>query len=332
MPLVPILPEKMLKSQRILVTGGAGFIGSHLCDCLRNQDIQVYCLDNFCDFYDPAIKHSNIAAALKSTNFHLIKADIRDAEKLNEVFAQYSFDLVVHMAAMAGVRPSIENPALYLDVNIAGTLNLLQACTTYGIRRFVFASSSSIYGNNTKLPFAEEDRVDHPISPYAMSKKAAELLCYNWHHLYELSIICLRFFTVYGPRQRPDLAIHKFTRMIMNDLPIPMFGDGSSARDYTYIEDIIQGVCKAISYVESKHCYEIINLGEAGSITLETMIKTIENALGKPARIKLLPMQSGDVENTFADISKAKTLLNYNPHTSFEAGIQAFIDWVRRSY
>ncbi|PKN80936.1 MAG: epimerase [Candidatus Cloacimonetes bacterium HGW-Cloacimonetes-1] len=322
----------MLKSQRILVTGGAGFIGSHLCDYLLNQGILVYCLDNFCDFYDPAIKHRNIEAAMKNKNFQLINADIRDAEKLHEVFAQYSFDLVVHMAAMAGVRPSIENPALYLDVNIAGTLQLLQACTAHGIKRFVFASSSSIYGNNTKLPFAEDDCVDHPISPYAMSKKAAELLCHNWHHLYKMSIICLRFFTVYGPRQRPDLAIHKFARMIINDQPIPMFGDGSTARDYTYIDDIIQGVSQAISYVEHHHCYEIINLGEAGSITLEKMIKTIENALGKPARINLLPMQSGDVENTFADITKAKSLLNYNPQTSFEAGIQVFIDWIRSSY
>lgn len=312
---------------KVLITGTAGFIGSHLCEALV-KDHQIIGLDNFCDFYDPKIKENNISFLQGSPNFKLVKTDIRDQLELSKVFNTNKFDLVIHLAAMAGVRPSIENPQLYTEVNINGTVNLLEECRKHNVKNFIFASSSSIYGNNKKVPFAESDPVDHPISPYASTKKAGELICHTYHHLHQMSIACLRFFTVYGPRQRPDLAIHKFSRMIMNDEEIPVFGDGSTKRDYTYIDDIINGILKTVDFVLSGNKYDVFNLGESQTISLNKMIETLEKALNIKAKKKILPMQPGDVEQTYADISKSKTILGYNPETDFETGIAKFIDWL----
>ena len=312
---------------KILVTGAAGFIGSHLCEALIKEH-EVIGIDNFCDFYDIKIKRNNIKGLAQFDNFQIIKADIRSNGDLDEIFNHHKFDMVIHLAAMAGVRPSIADPVLYTEVNINGTVNLLQQCKEHGIKKFIFASSSSVYGNNKKVPFAEIDPVDLPISPYAATKKAGELICHTYHHLEKISMICLRFFTVYGPRQRPDLAIHKFARKILADEDIPVFGDGSTKRDYTYIDDIIDGILRAIEFVNNNYCYEIINLGESQTISLSKMIQTIENALGKKARKDSHPLQPGDVDQTFADISKAKKMLGYDPNTNFEAGIDKFIAWL----
>ncbi len=312
---------------RILVTGGAGFIGSHLCERLLGEGHEIGCIDNFCDYYDPRIKRSNIAGFLSGEYYELFEGDIRDQALLDRVFAQGKFEMVIHLAAMAGVRPSIENPTLYQDVNCTGTLNLLEACRQAGITRLIYASSSSVYGNNPKVPFSEEDRVDFPISPYAASKKAGELLCHTYHHLFDISCVALRFFTVYGPRQRPDLAIHKFTRRIMEGTPIQVYGDGSSSRDYTYVDDIVDGIVASIGYVMQNHCFEIVNLGESQTITLAQLLKTLEDELGKEAIKEMLPMQPGDVDRTFADVSKAKRLLGYNPGTAFKDGIHRFVKW-----
>lgn len=322
----------MEQTRTYLVTGGAGFIGSHLCDALLKQKAQVLCVDNLCDFYDPEIKLANLRSLLPQPGFHFLRADIRDVDAMNSIFREHNIHMVIHMAAMAGVRPSIENPALYFDVNVAGTEKLLELCRLHNLKHFIFASSSSIYGNNN-VPFHEEDRVDHPISPYAASKKAGELMCYTWHHLFDLSTICLRFFTVYGPRQRPDLAIHKFARAILAEQPITMFGDGSTARDYTFVEDIVNGILGAIWRIENApdKLYEIYNLGNSHPITLREMIHKLEIALGKPARIKRQAMQAGDVEITFADVSQAKRMLGYRPQTSFEDGLERFADWLKNS-
>lgn len=315
-----------------LVTGGAGFIGSHLCEALLEQGGEVICLDNLCDFYDPDIKLANLRNMLSQPNFSFIKADIRDAQALNHIFSFNNIDMLIHIAAMAGVRPSIQNPDLYYDVNLMGTLRLLEMCRAYGVNKLVFASSSSVYGNN-RVPFSESDPVDNPISPYAASKKAAELMCHTWHYLHDISTICLRFFTVYGPRQRPDLAIHKFARDILADRAITMFGSGSSARDYTYVDDIIQGVIKAIERLEdsSEKLYEIYNLGNSSPITLQDMIKRLEHALGKKAKIRCKDMQPGDVECTYADISKAEEALHYKPQTEFEEGLAKFCSWLMQN-
>ncbi|MDO9577832.1 MAG: GDP-mannose 4,6-dehydratase [Candidatus Cloacimonadales bacterium] len=313
---------------KTLITGAAGFIGSHLCEALV-KDHQIIGLDNFCDFYDPKIKENNISFLQGSPNFKLVKTDIRNQLELAEVFKANKFDLVIHLAAMAGVRPSIENPQLYTEVNINGTVNLLEECRKHNVKNFIFASSSSVYGNNKKVPFAESDPVDHPISPYASTKKAGELICHTYHHLHQMSMACLRFFTVYGPRQRPDLAIRKFSRMMLNGEEIPVFGDGSTKRDYTYIDDIIDGILKAIDFVLSGNKYDVFNLGESQTISLTKMIQTIENTLEIKAKKKILPMQPGDVEQTYADISKSKTILGYNPETDFETGIAKFIDWLK---
>jgi len=311
----------------ILVTGAAGFIGSHLCERLV-QTHQVIGLDNFCDFYDPAIKRENISQLIPQKNFQLIETDIRDENSLNELFSRNKIDLVMHLAAMAGVRPSIEDPKLYNEVNITGTVNLLEECKKHEIGKFIFASSSSVYGNNKKVPFCESDPVDHPISPYASTKKAGELICHTYHHLEKMSIACLRFFTVYGPRQRPDLAIIKFTRRILEGKSIPVFGDGSTRRDYTYIDDIIDGIIKTIDHVNSGWKFDVFNLGESRSIELNKMISVIEDELGRKAVKEFHPMQPGDVNVTYADISKSRKILDYDPQTDFENGIKKFVEWL----
>lgn len=315
------MPEK-----RILVTGGAGFIGSHLVDnLLAEGGWQVAAADNFNEFYAPRIKRDNIAAHLDNPQFQLYEADICCSETLRRIFEENEFDAIVHLAAWAGVRPSLLNPKLYTKVNVNGTLNLLELAKEFEIKQFVFGSSSSVYGINCKIPFSEEDKISKPISPYAATKAAGELLCHTFSHLYDIRAVCLRFFTVYGARQRPDLAIHKFSRLICEDKPIPVFGDGTTRRDYTYIDDVIQGVRAAIDYDKSQ--YEIFNLGESQTIELSELIKLLEENLGKKAIIERHEMQPGDVPVTFADISKARELLNYNPQTKIEDGIPKFTDW-----
>ena len=310
----------------ILITGGAGFIGSHLTEKLLGLGHRVSVIDNFDPYYDPQIKENNLTRALAHSGFTLYRCDIRNTEIVGNIFSRSDFDLVYHIAAKAGVRPSIADPRGYYQVNVEGTLNLLELCRQSGIRKFILASTSSIYGNNRKVPFSETDPVDNPISPYAASKKAAELLCHTYHYLYDMDIFALRFFTVYGPRQRPDLAIHKFFRMIERGEPIPFYGDGSTSRDYTYIDDILQGLIKCLDRLSG---YEIINLGESQTITLSEMVTVIEETIGKKADRRMLPMQPGDVDRTFADISKARRLLDYDPKMPFRQGIGEFFKWFR---
>ncbi len=319
----------------ILVTGGAGFIGSHLSERLLKEGNKVLVIDNFNDYYNPKIKRNNIEEVKKTcldnnislNNYKVFEGDIRDNNFLKEVFSN-KIDSVMHLAAMAGVRPSIQNPSLYYDVNITGTVNLLERCRESGIKQFVFASSSSVYGNNEKIPFSENDRVDNPISPYAATKKSGELLCHTYHHLFDINIACLRFFTVYGPRQRPDLAINKFTTLIMEDKEIPFYGDGTTSRDYTYVEDIVSGIVSSINYVNKEEkVFEIFNIGGDKTVSLNEMVKTIEDVLGKKAKLNRLPMQPGDVNRTCADISYSKKIIGYNPKTTFKEGIRKFIEW-----
>ncbi len=311
---------------KAIVTGAAGFIGSHLCERMLNDSWAVTGIDNFDDFYNPRIKRDNIRGCLQNKRFRLVEADIRDAAGMNKIMSDGS-DIVVHLAARAGVRPSIEQPALYTDVNINGTVALLEAARKTGIKKFIFASSSSVYGNNKKVPFSEQDNVDFPISPYAATKKACELICHTYHHLFGISITCLRYFTVYGPRQRPDLAIHKFARLIEQDKPIPVYGDGSMMRDFTYIDDIIDGTAAAINKCSG---YNIYNLGESRPITVNNLIAEIEKALGKKAAIEHLPLQPGDVFQTYADVTKAQSQLGYNPKTAIGDGLKRFVDWFRQ--
>lgn len=313
-----------------LITGGAGFIGSTLADRLLLDGNQVIVVDNFNDYYDVSIKERNVAPHLTDNNYKLYRIDICDWNALEKVFKGNHIDGIVHLAARAGVRPSIEDPILYQQTNNLGTNHILELAKKYGVKNLVLASSSSVYGNNKKVPFKETDVVDFAISPYAATKKANEVLGHVYHALYGMNMIFLRFFTVYGPRQRPDLAINKFTKLILNDEPIPVFGDGSTSRDYTYIQDIINGIVLSIQYVENhENVYEIINLGENTPITLLEMIQTIEKVLGKKAKMNFLPMQLGDVNKTYADITKAKELLGYNPQTSFEEGIRSFVKWYK---
>jgi UDP-glucuronate 4-epimerase len=307
-----------------LVTGGAGFIGSHLVERLLAEGHRVICLDNFDDFYDPALKRRNLTQALKDPKFCLVEGDLRDEDLLHKLFPEEKIEIVAHLAARAGVRPSIENPLLYADVNIRGTLNLLEACKKYKVRRVVFASSSSVYGNNLKVPFAEEDPVDNPISPYAATKKAGELICHTYHHLYGMDVACLRYFTVYGPRQRPEMAIHQFTRLIAEEKKVTLFGDGSSRRDYTYIEDAIEGTMAALG---REHGYEIYNIGESQTTSLAQLVQWIEEQLKKKARVEYLPAQPGDVERTYADIRKAVERLGYRARTDIREGLARFIRW-----
>jgi len=323
-------------SKKILITGGAGFIGSHLCERLLGEGYRVVSLDNFYDNYDPGVKRENIERIknhFNSDEFKSYEGDIRDAEDVLFLFEIEKPDAVIHLAALAGVRPSLEHPELYLDVNVFGTQKLLASCVKKNIRHFIFASSSSVYGNNAKIPFSENDFTESPISPYAASKKAGELLCHTYAHLYPIKTTCLRFFTVYGPRQRPDLAIHKFSKRIIRGKDIAVFGDGATQRDYTFIDDIIDGVSKALNHnmtvMDSK--YEVFNLGESRVVGLSEMITCLENVIGMKAHIKRLPLEAGDVMCTYADISKSKAVLNYAPHTDFEEGIEKFISWLRRN-
>jgi UDP-glucuronate 4-epimerase len=310
-----------------LVTGGAGFIGSHLVDRLLATDpARLVVIDDFNDFYDPVVKRANIAPHLKHPAYRLIEADICDYAALKEVFAEEVFDAIIHLAARAGVRPSVAEPRAYQETNIAGTLNLLELAQRNGVGRFIFGSSSSVYGPAAEPPF-KEDAPLLPISPYAATKAAGELLAHTYSHLYGLRVVCLRFFTVYGPRQRPDLAIHKFARLIAGRRPVPVYGDGTSERDYTYIDDIIQGVEAALSYDATP--FEIINLGESQTITLNRLIELLEEAMGERATIERQPPQPGDLPRTHADINKARRLLNYQPTTPIEVGIQKFVEWFK---
>ncbi|MFP3832423.1 GDP-mannose 4,6-dehydratase [Chryseobacterium sp. SIMBA_028] len=336
-----------------LITGGSGFIGSHLIERLLRNGHSVINIDNFDNFYNYQIKIKNtlesigkisdfefsdketdikrLASLSHSHNYTLYYQDIRDKKGLENIFKSHSIDMVIHLAALAGVRPSIERPLEYEEVNVRGTMNLWELCRDLNIKKFICASSSSVYGNNEKTPFAETDNVDHPISPYAATKKCGEILGHVYHKLYHIDMIQLRFFTVYGPRQRPDLAIHKFTQLISEGMEIPFYGDGNTARDYTYVDDIIDGVTKSILYLEkNSDVYEILNLGENQVITLNDMVATIENAMSMTAVRKNLPMQPGDVTKTNADITKAKVLIGYQPSTDFQNGIKKFVEWFLR--
>jgi UDP-glucuronate 4-epimerase len=314
----------------ILVTGGAGFIGSHLCERLLNDGVHVICLDNFDSFYDPNIKIKNVERISKkfSDQFELVTGDIRNPEHLKGVFQKNQFDFVIHLAARAGVRPSIADPLLYQDVNIRGTTVLLEACKERGIKNFIFASSSSVYGENQRVPFTEKDLDIQPISPYGATKRAGELLCYSYHHLDGMNIACLRIFTAYGPRQRPEMAIHKFTRLMDQGEKIPIYGDGSSRRDYTYIDDLIEGILSVIHHHKG---FEVYNLGESQTTSLKELIKLIEGAFGKKAIIEMLEPQPGDVSVTYADVSKAKRMLKYQPKVKMEEGIRRFVEWYKEN-
>jgi UDP-glucuronate 4-epimerase len=314
--------------RNILITGGAGFIGSHLVDRLLSEnDWRVTAVDDFNDFYSPEIKRRNVQRQLENSAYKLVEADIRDKAALARIFSDGNFDCIVHLAARAGVRPSLSEPQLYVETNINGTMNLLELARQHNVPQFVFGSSSSVYGVNEKVPFSESDPIFNPISPYAATKAAGELLCHTYSHLYGLRCVCLRFFTVYGARQRPDLAIHKFAHLISDGKPIPVFGDGTTRRDYTYIEDILAGVRAAIDY--DKTNYEVINLGESRTVELRELITLLERELDMRAVIERQPMQPGDVPQTFADISKARQLLGYNPQTQIEDGIRLFVSWFR---
>ncbi|MFZ5863487.1 MAG: NAD-dependent epimerase/dehydratase family protein [Nitrospirota bacterium] len=312
----------------VLVTGNAGFIGSHLTERLLALGHAVVGFDNFDPFYDPAIKRRNLATASSHPRFTLIEGDLRRREDVDALFVGRRIDRIFHGAARAGVRPSLKDPLLYEDVNVRGTLHLLEAATRHRVGNFVFASSSSVYGEQKKVPFSETDPVDHPISPYAATKKACELMCFTYHHLYGLPMTCLRFFTVYGPRQRPEMAIHAFTRAIARGEPLKLFGDGSARRDFTYIDDIIAGVIAAL---DRPHPYEVINLGESQTVAVRDVIARLERLLGTPATVQALPPEPGDVPVTYADVSKAKTLLDYAPSTSIDDGLTRFVAWYRET-
>jgi UDP-glucuronate 4-epimerase len=308
---------------RILVTGGAGFIGSHLAEKLLSVGHEVVILDDFNDFYDPQIKHANIADFAK--NVAICHVDLRDGDSVRSVFHREKADVIVHLAARAGVRPSIQQPRLYYDTNVVGTLHLLEAARVTGVERFIFASSSSVYGASKTIPFSEEQHLTQTLSPYGATKIGGEFLCSTYSHLYQMRVVALRYFTVYGPRQRPDLAIHQFSRRIYAGQPIDQFGDGTTRRDYTYIDDIIQGTMAALHY--DGPMYDIFNLGESQTIQLKELIVAIENALGKKAKINQLPEQPGDMPLTYADISKARKLLGYDPTTKLSEGLPRFVEW-----
>ena len=338
-----------------LVTGGSGFIGSHLIEELLKRGHFVINIDNFDNFYDYKIKIKNTLESVglspnfdftndKEKDIEILQSklvyvalyefyyqDIRDKKGLETIFQKYKIDMVIHLAALAGVRPSIERPMEYAEVNILGSMNLWELCKDYGIKKFICASSSSVYGNNEKIPFAETDNVDRPISPYAATKKCGEILGHTYHHLYDIDMIQLRFFTVYGPRQRPDLAIHKFAKIISDGGEIPFYGDGTTARDYTFVEDIVDGITKSIVYLENHNkVYEVLNLGENQVVSLKEMLVEIETNLDRKAKLNRLPMQAGDVQKTNADITKAKKMVGYTPKTNFQNGIKKFVEWFLR--
>lgn len=314
----------------ILVTGGAGFIGSHLCERLLREGHKVICFDNFDPFYDPNLKIRNVQEMVRRfpESFNLVTGDIRNQEHLKEAFQISEIEIVFHLAAKAGVRPSLLQPQIYEEVNLRGTIFLLETCKAFGIKHFVFASSSSVYGESHRVPFSEEDLDLRPISPYGVTKRAGELLCYCYHQLYQMDMACLRIFTAYGPRQRPEMAIHKFTSLINQGQEIPFYGDGSTQRDYTYIDDLIDGM---MAVLEHHRGFEIYNLGESQTTSLKDLVGLIEAALGKKARIKKLGPQKGDVTLTYADIRKAKQRLGYKPKVMIEEGIERFVKWYKES-
>ena len=314
------------------ITGGAGFIGSTLSEKLLNLGNKVVAIDNFCDFYNPNIKENNVKDLLLNPNFKLYRADIRDREAVKKIFDENKIDVVMNLAAMAGVRPSIENPCLYQEVNCLGLQNILEEMKLHNVKNGVLASSSSVYGNCKEVPFKENMIVDYAISPYAATKKANEVMAHVYHKLYDMNIVMLRFFTVYGPKQRPDLAINKFTRLMLEEKEVPMFGDGTTSRDYTYVDDIVEGIIKSCEYtLENKNVYEILNIGNSSPTSLKEMINTIAKVLDVEPKIKQLPMQPGDVDRTYADISKAKKLIGYEPKTTFEDGIRKFVNWYKEN-
>lgn len=314
------------------ITGGAGFIGSSLSKKLLEEENKVVTIDNFCDFYNPKIKENNIKEFEGNANYKIYRADIRDRQAIKQIFNENKIDIVMHLAAMAGVRPSIENPVLYQEVNCMGTQNILEEMKAHDIKNLVMASSSSVYGNCKEVPFREDMVVDFAISPYAATKKANEGMTHVYHKLFNMNVMMLRFFTVYGPKQRPDLAINKFTRLMLENKEIPMFGDGTTSRDYTYIDDIVDGIIRSCEYtMNNQNVYEILNIGNSSPVSLKEMINTIGQALRVEPQIKQLPMQPGDVDRTYADISKAKELLGYEPKISFEQGIQNFVNWYKEN-
>ncbi len=310
----------------VLVTGGAGFIGSHLCERLLNDGHSVVCVDNFDPYYDPKRKKKNISGFLGNEKFKLYTADVRDADVLKGIFEKSKPEIVIHLGGKVGVRASLISPNEYEEVNVGGTINLLELSRAFNVKRFFYGSSSSVYGNNRKIPFSETDSVDYPISTYAATKKAAELMCYAYHSLHGLSTVCFRFFTVYGPRGRPEMAIYKFTKAISEGKEIEKYGDGASKRDYTFVSDIVDGITAAM---DRDFGFEIINLGDHNPVELNYLISLIENELGKKARVRQLPEQPGDVAITYADTSKANRLLGYEPKVKIEEGIKRFVEWFR---
>jgi UDP-glucuronate 4-epimerase len=308
----------------IVVTGAAGFIGSHLVERLLRDGHRVVGLDSFDDFYPPSVKEANLEKARAQGAFRLVRGDVRDGASVEAAFHGEEVRAVVHLAARAGVRPSILDPVLYASVNLDGTSRMLEAARRHNVRRFVFGSSSSVYGNNEKVPFAEDDPVDHPISPYAATKRSGELIAHTYHHLFGMDVACLRFFTVFGPRQRPDLAIHKFARLLADGREIEQFGDGSSARDYTYVDDIVEGIVRAIERVRG---FRIWNLGGSNPLPLSELIARLGASLGVEARVVRLPPQPGDVERTWADCSRARRELDWSPETDFDRGLKLFFRW-----
>ncbi len=309
----------------VLVTGGAGFIGSHLCERLLQKDCRVINIDNFNDYYNPYIKAANVTEALKNIQYTLVKGDIRNNSVLESIFSRFDIDTVIHLAALAGVRKSLSNPVEYIDVDIKGTVSLLEYCRKINVRKFIFASSSSVYGRNP-LPFMEDDNVDSQVSPYAVAKRCGELFCKTFNTLYGIPTVCLRFFTVYGPRQRPEMAIHYFTRLIDEGKEVPVFSNGTSSRDYTYIDDIVDGIVAA---ADLQCGFEIFNLGNSRPTQLDSMIDIIEQKLGKKADRNYLPAQQGDVEYTCADITKAMNVLGFSPRVGIEEGIERFVKWYK---
>jgi UDP-glucuronate 4-epimerase len=317
-------------SKRILLTGGAGFIGSHVAEGLIRRGAKLSIVDNLDNFYPLSRKRLNLQEIRNAGDFEFVEVDIRDMDALRKIAERVQPEIVIHLAARAGVRPSIQQPALYESVNVGGTVNLLEICREFKVQRMIFGSSSSVYGITNSVPFCEDDLKTRPISPYAATKLAAELMCYTYAHLYGLTTLCLRFFTVYGPRQRPDLAIHKFTALIESGNPIPVYGDGSMGRDYTYVNDIVAGVIASLEYAPSTNPpFEVFNLGNSHPVRLGDLIQKLEAATGKKARQERLPDQPGDVPITWANIDKATRLLGYSPQTSMERGLQNFVDWYR---